>query len=280
MQQAWTVHARNHPAHGQRKYNPVNGEPRKHGPRCGRDIQGQERGPLRAGDGGRGGVLVPLRRLHHRSQHARRRGSAPGGGRVGLVPAAEHATFEPLPCRVGRLGRLRRVVRSLPAVVARPRPHVGRLQPHGVLPRRGRRPRLHLGPRSAAAYRRLRLSGGAGRRRRLRVPRQGSAGRGDPRAHLCPARQPRGVLERARRHDGDGSSRGARRRGGPGHPGLAQDAGRRGRGPDVLHLLLHVLPRRLAGTRGRARPVLRLHDHSAGWDGYTGGRRGARGVRA
>ena len=126
---------------------------------------------------------------------------------------------------------------------------LGRLRPDGVLPRRCRRPWVHLGPWPAVAYRRLRFSGGADRCRRLRVPGQGTAGRGDSRARLRSARQPdrywnvlavmmvMGLLV-ALAVGGD-----------RGHPGLAQDAGGRGRSADVLHLLLHVLARRLAGAR-------------------------------
>ena len=51
------------------------------------------------------------------------------------------------------------------------------------------------------AYGYLAVAAGDGR---LRVPRQGAAGRGDARAHLRPAGQSRRLLERAGAHDGDG----------------------------------------------------------------------------
>ena len=223
MQPTCTVRARP----DGRQYNPVDGDPRKHRPRRRADVQGAEHRSLRGRHGGGGG----------------RSRSSPGGyvigrstpiavtvlcarRRLGLVPAPQQPAAGPVPRRSRRLRGVHGVERRLGAVVVRPRPHVGLLQPDGVLPRRGGGPRPHLGPRPAAADGRLRLPGRGHGRRRVRLPRQGDPGRGDSRAHLRPAGQSRRLLERARAHDGDGSLRRARRRRRPAHPPWSEDARR------------------------------------------------------
>ena len=263
-----------------RKYNPVDEAARKHGPRWERDIPGPEHGSLRRGRRCRRAVLVPLGGLRHRAKHAGRRGLPLCRRRVGLVLAAQLPSARAVPHRHRRVHRVHRLVRALGALVLRPGPDLGGVQPHRVLPGGGRRTGPHFRARAAAAHGGVRLPGRRGRGRRLRVPRQGTAGRGHARSRLRPARQPGRLLERAGAHDGHGPVRGARGGRRPRHAGLAADAGRRRRGPHVPRLLLHLLAGRLADPGARRRPLLRLHHHEAGERRFPRGDRDAGGARA
>ena len=203
--------------------------------------------------GGGRGVLVPLRRVRAGAQHAGRRGPAL------CAP----------PCGSGSCAAARdRPSSSWSPWASSPRSRCG-----AAFPSSGRWARTSPGSRSIstafylavaavlgltsargapAADRGLRLPRGGGCGGRLRVPGQGAAGRRDARAHLRPPGQPRRLLERARAHDGHGPVRGAGDRRRPQDRGGAAHARGRGRGADVLHLLLHASPA-AAGSRSSSR---------------------------
>ena len=225
----------------------------------------------------RGSFQLPLGRRHLHAQCASGGRLPPSGGGLGLVSAAAVAALPDIPRCSGRVRALRRVDGPLGLLVVRPRPELDRLRPRRPLSRGGGGARPHAGPRPPAAHGGLRLSGGRRGGRRVRLPRQGRPRGRDARAHLCAARQPRGLLERPRPDDGDGAGgRAGSCRRPQGSPRL-EGAGRRRRGATLLHLLLHLVSRRLGRARCDAGTVFRLHDDASRQFREPGGHRGARG---
>ena len=159
-----------------------------------------------------------------------------------------------LPGRAGRVRRVRGVDRPLGPLVVRPGPQLGRLRPRGVLPGRGRRPRAHVGAR--------RCSSGPSPTATSRWPPPSASTRSSARG--CPD-----VVTHAHTYARLDSPVGywnvlalmmvmglcvALALAGDRATGAAAaHARRRRRRADVLHLLLHVLARRLDRPRRGAR---------------------------
>ena len=186
---------------------------RRHGARNGAERESRHRRrPLRPHCALRRRLRLPLRRLHLRAQRPHRHRLPAGGGCVGLAPAAALAAVGVVPRGARGVRALRGLDGPLGPLVVRARPQLDGVRPDRSLSGRDGHRRIHAGRAASAACRRDRLPRRQRGGRRVRAARQGAARRGDARAHVRAAGQPRRVLERPRHDDGVRARRRARAR--------------------------------------------------------------------